>query len=108
MTHKELQEQIVEFRKVFSNKNEVKNSLREIAKMKDFLDEDNIISLESIRLDLVFGIDSIKLSYGEIISIISSGNVSDEDRALAQEFIMMADDAIAVSNEIITIIDTIV
>lgn len=106
--YEELREQIIEFRKVFNNKDKIKGRLSRIAADKCLLSEKDIISIEKMRLDLIFDIDSIKLSYGEVITAMSNDNISYESRALAQEYIMMADEAVRLSNELITIIDTIV
>lgn len=106
--YEELREQIVEFRKAFNNKDKIKNRLRNIAENKYLLEEKDIISIEKMRLDLIFGIDNLKISYEEIMEEMVNSNVSDENKSLGHEFIMLADDAIRLSNELITIIDTIV
>lgn len=107
-TYEELKEQVTEFRKVFSNKEEIKDMLRRIADDKHLLEEKDIIAIEKMRLDLVYGIDNVKLSYEEIMNEIVNGNVSEEEKSLGHEYIMLSDDVIRLSNELIAIIDTIV
>lgn len=108
MTHKELREQISEFRKTFNNKDEIKNRLNNIAQNKRYLEDEDILSMEKMRLSLTFGIDELKISMEDITKEMSIGVISEDDRLLYQEFIMLSDEAIRLSNEIIGIIDTIV
>ena len=108
MENKELREQIIEFRKAFNNRKEIKNRLNKIANNKDWLEEKDLQSIEELRLSLVFGIDMVKISIEDILNEMSTDTITEEDRALYQEFILLSDDAIRLSNELITIIDKIV
>ena len=108
MTHKELREQISEFRKAFNSKDEIKNRLERIANNKNWLEEKDLQSMEELRLSLVFGIDMVKISMEDILNEMSTDTITEENRALYQEFILLSDDAIKLSNELIALIDNIV
>ena len=108
-TNDELREQMVEFRKVFSNEAKISDRLEKLISNKNLIGQEEINSLEELRLNLVFGIDNLKISLEEaIIDMRKNDSMTDDDRELTQEFIMLGDEAIRVSNKIITKIDMIV
>lgn len=108
MKNKELREQMIEFRKAFNSKDEIKNRLKRIANNKNWLEEKDLQSMEELRLSLVFGIDMVKISMEDILNEMSTDTITEENRALYQEFILLSDDAIKLSNELIALIDNIV